>query len=59
LSVRKSAVLFHCVQDYGAAVTFLWTPSAAGVYDIPVDVRNAGSTAFREALTKLFFYQIQ
>jgi len=54
----NSGTGFAIVQDYSAAGTFLWTPSAVGAYDILVDVRNVGSTAFREALTKYFYYQI-
>jgi hypothetical protein len=50
---------YSIVQDYSTATAFVWTPGATGAYDILVDVRNAGSTSFREALTKLFFYQIQ
>jgi Bacterial Ig-like domain len=50
---------YNIVQVYSAANTFVWTPAATGNYDILVDVRNAGSTAFREALTKIFFYQVQ
>jgi len=49
---------YSIVHDYSAANTFVWTPAATGNYDILVDVRNAGSTAIREASTKLFFYQI-
>jgi cell wall-associated protease len=52
---------FNIVQDYGAASTLPWNPAATGAYDVLVDVRNAGSAAFREASTKLFyfFYRIQ
>jgi hypothetical protein len=46
-------------QDYTTINTFTWTPLAAGNYDIMVDTRAVGSTLFREALTKIFFYQIQ
>jgi cytochrome c peroxidase len=54
----NSGAGFNMVQDYAAANTFVWTPAATGNYDILVDVRNAGSTALREASAKLFFYQI-
>ena len=50
---------YAIVQNYGTLPTWTWTPSATGNYDILVDVRSAGSTAIREASTKLFFYQIQ
>jgi FtsP/CotA-like multicopper oxidase with cupredoxin domain len=50
---------YNIVQDYSPASTLLWTPAATGNYDIMVDVRNNGSTAFREALNKYFYYQIQ
>jgi len=50
---------FTIVQNYSATNTFVWTPTAQGAYDILVDVRNAGSTAFREAFKKVLFYQIQ
>jgi manganese oxidase len=50
---------FSIVQDYGLANTLVWTPAAAGAYDILVDVKNNGSPAFREAFTKIFFYQVQ
>lgn len=49
---------FNIVQEYSASNTFVWTPVALGAYDLLVDIRNAGSGEFREALTKLFFYQI-
>jgi FtsP/CotA-like multicopper oxidase with cupredoxin domain len=54
----NSGTGFNIVQDYSTAGTFPWVPSAAGAYDILVDARSAGSTAFREASTKLFYYQI-
>ncbi|MRR54721.1 MAG: hypothetical protein EG822_09455 [Deltaproteobacteria bacterium] len=50
---------FEIVQDYSTTNTFVWNPVAIGAYDILVDVRNAGSTALREASEKIFFYQIQ
>jgi hypothetical protein len=49
---------FIMVRDYSTAKDFVWTPSVAGAYDILVDVRSVGSTAVRDALTKIFFYQI-
>jgi hypothetical protein len=55
----NSGLGFDIVQDYSSANTLNWTPIATGAYDVMVDVRNAGSSAFREATTKLFFYQIQ
>lgn len=54
----NSGLGFNIIQDYSAINTFAWTPTATGAYDILVDVRNAGSSAFREASTKFFFYQI-
>lgn len=54
----NSGTGFNIVQDYSTAATYVWTPSAAGAYDILVDVRSIGSTAFREASTKLFYYKI-
>lgn len=55
----NSGLGFNIVQAYSSSNTFAWTPTLNGAYDILVDVRNTGSTAFREALTKLFFYKIQ
>lgn len=55
----NSGLGFDIVQDYSASNALVWTPVATGAYDILVDVRNTGSAAFREASTKLFFYQIQ
>jgi FtsP/CotA-like multicopper oxidase with cupredoxin domain len=50
---------YNIVRAYSASNTFVWTPATIGNYDILVDVRNAGSTAVRDALTKLFFYQVR
>jgi len=50
---------YTIVQDYGHQNTYVWTPTATGAYDILVDVRNAGSKFFREAFTKVLFYQIR
>jgi hypothetical protein len=50
---------FLIAQDYSTINTFTWTPLATGNYDLMVDTRAVGSTLFREALTKIFFYQIQ
>ena len=50
---------FLIARDYTTSNTFVWTPTLVGNYDLMVDVRNVGSTALREAFTKLFFYQIQ
>jgi len=55
----NSGAGYSIVQEYSAANTFVWTPAVTGNYDILVDVRNTGSTASREALAKLFFYQVQ
>jgi hypothetical protein len=49
---------YSIVRDYAAANTFVWTPLTTGAYDILVDVRNAGSTAVRDASAKLFYYEI-
>jgi len=49
---------FAIAQNYSPANTFVWTPTLAGAYDILVDVRNTGSTAVREASTKVLFYKI-
>ena len=46
-------------QDYTPFNTFTWTPLIQGNYDIMVDTRSIGSVDFREALDKIFFYQIQ
>jgi Multicopper oxidase len=55
----NSGAGYNIVQPYSATNTFVWTPATTGNYDILVDVRNAGSTAVRDALVKIFFYQIQ
>ncbi|TLN02211.1 laccase [bacterium] len=55
----NSGTGFQIAQNYSATSTFNWTPAASGAFDILVDVRDAGSTSFREAFTKLFYYQIQ
>ncbi|MRR54722.1 MAG: hypothetical protein EG822_09460 [Deltaproteobacteria bacterium] len=55
----NSGAGFLIAREYSADNTFVWTPTTAGNYDIMVDVRNAGSTALREAFEKIFFYQIQ
>jgi len=55
----NSGTGYNIIQDYSAANTLVWTPATIGNYDILVDVRNTGSTAFREAFTKLFFFQVQ
>jgi cytochrome c peroxidase len=49
---------FLLQQAYGAANSWAWTPSAAGNYDIFVEVRTAGSTALREAWAALYSYHI-
>jgi len=46
------------VQTYGPANTYVWTPTAAGNYDLFVEVRLAGSTVLRDAYTALYFYRI-
>lgn len=50
---------FTVVQDYSTVDSWVWTPGTAGNHDIMVDVRTVGSTDFREALAKIFFYQVQ
>jgi len=50
---------FAVAQDYSTLPTWTWVSSAAGNYDVLVDVRSVGSTLFREALNNVFFYQIQ
>ncbi len=55
----NSGAGYNIIQDYSATNTFVWTPTSSGAYDILVDVKNSGSSAFRDASTKIFFYQIQ
>jgi cytochrome c peroxidase len=50
---------FNVIQDYSSVDTWVWTPATTGNYDIMVDVRTVGSTDFREAIAKVFFYQVQ
>lgn len=45
------------VQPYGAN-TFAWTPSASGTYDVFVEARTVGSSAFRETYNSVLGYQI-
>jgi YD repeat-containing protein len=54
----NSGTGYNIIQEYSASNTFVWTPAATGAYDILVDVRNAGSSAFRDAYTNVFYYQI-
>lgn len=46
------------VQEYSSASSWTWTPVDTGTYDVLVDVRNAGSTEVRDALTNVFQYKI-
>jgi len=45
------------VRDYGASPSWSWDTTAAppGTYGVQVDVRNAGSTSYRDAATAMFF----
>jgi cytochrome c peroxidase len=49
---------FVPVQPYSPVNTFIWTPSAAGNYDLFVQVRLAGSSVLRDAYNALYFYRI-
>lgn len=55
----NSGGTFMVAQNYTTTNTFAWTPVVAGNYDIMVDTRAVGSTAFREALNVNSFYQIK
>jgi len=50
---------YSIVQDYSTLPTWTWFPVATGNFDLLIDVRNAGTTSVRDALTNIFFYQIQ
>jgi len=50
---------YAVVQNYSTLPTWTWIPSLTGNYDVLVDVRSVGSTAVRDALNNVFFYQIQ
>ncbi|MBL0225523.1 MAG: CHRD domain-containing protein [Geobacteraceae bacterium] len=45
-------------QPYGPSGDFIWTPSAAGNYDVFVETRLAGSTSLREAYNLINYYRI-
>jgi len=51
----KTGATWAVVQNYSATNTFTWTPSATGFYGIQVDIRNAGSAAFREGQANASF----
>jgi hypothetical protein len=53
--VRAPGGSWTIVQDYGTSSTFSWTPSAAGTYQIEVDIRNHGSSASYETVANLTF----
>jgi hypothetical protein len=50
---------FVLQAPYSTASTFVWTPAAAGAYDIFVEARSAGSQVFRDVYAALFAYQVQ
>jgi len=49
---------YAVAQEYTTINTFTFTPTKTGIYDILVDVRGAGTTVFRDALTTLLAYQV-
>jgi hypothetical protein len=53
--VRAPGGSWTIVQDYGSSSTFSWTPSAAGTFQIEVDIRNHGSSAGYETVANLTF----
>lgn len=50
---------FVLQQDYSSTASWTWTPSAAGNYDLFVEVRRAGADVLRDAYASVNFYQIQ
>jgi len=49
---------YSVVQNYSTTNSYVWTPAAAGAYDILVDVRNAGTSVQRDAFARILYYKI-
>lgn len=53
--VRAPGGAWQITRDYSTSSTFVWTPAAAGIYSLEVDVRNQNATAVYEAVANTTF----
>ena len=53
--VRSQGGPWRTVRDYSPRSTFVWTPAAAGTYELEVDVRDQRSSAAYEAVSNLAY----